>query len=42
MCLWCAVAIGSVVFDGKPWRGPAQAQATTVLEPAYGGESRVR
>ena len=40
MCLWCAVAIGLVVFDWKAWRGPAPALAT--LQPAYEGESRVR
>jgi uncharacterized protein len=37
-----AVAIGLVVFDWKSWRGPAPAEATTVLQPAYEGESRVR
>jgi hypothetical protein len=40
MCLWCAVAIGLVVFDWQFWRGPAPAPATTQL--AYEGESRVR
>jgi CAAX protease family protein len=42
MCLWCAVAIGLVVFDWKAWRGPVPAPATTVLQPAYEGESQVR
>jgi uncharacterized protein len=37
-----AVAIGLVIFDWKSWRGPAPAEATTVLQPAYEGESRVR
>jgi hypothetical protein len=40
--VWLAVAIGLVVFDWKAWRGPAPAEATTVLQPAYEGESRVR
>ncbi len=30
MGVWCAVAIGLVVFDWKAWRGPAPAPATTV------------
>jgi uncharacterized protein len=38
--VWCAVAIGLVVFDRQLWRGPASAPAT--VQPAYGGESRVR
>jgi hypothetical protein len=42
MGVWLAVAIGLVVFDWKAWRGPAPATATTVLQPAYEGESRVR
>jgi hypothetical protein len=42
MGVWLAVAIGLVVFDWKAWRGPAPAPATTVLQPAYEGESRVR
>jgi uncharacterized protein len=42
MGVWLAVAIGLVVFDWKSWRGPAPAEATTVLQPAYEGESRVR
>jgi uncharacterized protein len=29
MGVWCAVAIGLVVFDWKSWRGPAPAPATT-------------
>jgi membrane protease YdiL (CAAX protease family) len=37
-----AVAIGLVVFDWQSWRGTAPAPATTVLQPAYEGESRVR
>jgi hypothetical protein len=28
MGVWCAVAIGLVVFDWKAWRAPAPAQAT--------------
>jgi uncharacterized protein len=35
-----AVAIGLVIFDWRFWLGPAPAPAT--LQPAYGGESRVR
>ena len=31
MAVWCAVAIGLVVFDWKAWRGPAPAEATTEL-----------
>jgi membrane protease YdiL (CAAX protease family) len=32
--VWCAVAIGLVVFDWKAWRGPAGARATTpTVEP---------
>src|SRR5215213_10241262 len=42
MGVWLAVAIGLVVFDWKAWRGPAPAPATTVLQPPYEGESRVR
>ena len=42
MGVWLAVAIGLVVFDRKAWRGPAPAEATTVLQPEYEGESRVR
>jgi hypothetical protein len=42
MGVWLAVAIGLVVFDRKSWRGPAPAEATTVLQPEYEGESRVR
>ena len=38
--VWCAVVIGLVVFDWRFWRGPAPASAT--VQPAYGGESRVR
>jgi membrane protease YdiL (CAAX protease family) len=38
--VWCAVAIGLVVFDWRYWRGAAPAPAT--VQPAYGGESRVR
>jgi hypothetical protein len=30
MGVWCAVAIGLVVFDLRAWRGPAPAGATTV------------
>jgi uncharacterized protein len=37
-----AVAIGLVVFDWKSWRGPAPAEATTLLQPANEGASRVR
>ncbi len=40
MGVWLAVAIGLVVFDWQSWRGPAPAPAT--VQPAYGGESRVR
>jgi hypothetical protein len=29
MGVWCAVAIGLVVFDLKAWRGPAPTEATT-------------
>jgi hypothetical protein len=42
MGVWLAVAIGLVVFDRKSWRGPAPAEATTVLQPEYEGERRVR
>jgi len=42
MGVWVAVAIGLVVFDWKAWRGPAPAEATTVLQPEYEGERRVR
>ncbi len=38
--VWCVVAIGLVIFDRQLWRGPAPAPAT--VQPAYGGESRVR
>jgi uncharacterized protein len=38
--VWCVVAIGLVIFDWRFWRGPAPAPAT--VQPAYGGESRVR
>jgi hypothetical protein len=38
--VWCAVAIGLVIFDWRFWRGPAPAPAT--VQPAHGGESRVR
>jgi uncharacterized protein len=38
--VWCAVAIGLVVFDRQLWGGPAPAPAT--VQPAYGSESRVR
>jgi uncharacterized protein len=38
--VWCAVAIGLVVFDWQFWRGPAPAPAT--MQPAYVSESRVR
>jgi len=38
--VWLAVAIGLVVLDRQMWRGPAPARAT--VQPAYGGESRVR
>jgi hypothetical protein len=31
MGVWLAVAIGLIVFDRKAWRGPAPAEATTVL-----------
>ena len=31
MGVWCAVAIGLVVFDWKSWRGPAPAPATTTI-----------
>ena len=40
MGVWLAVAIGLVIFDWQFWRGPAPAPAT--LQPAYGGERRVR
>ena len=39
--VWCAVAIGLVVFDWRFWRGPVPA-AATVQPGAYEGESRVR
>ncbi len=42
MGVWLAVAIGLVVFDWKAWRAPAPAEATTVLQPEYEGERRVR
>jgi uncharacterized protein len=29
MGVWCAVAIGLVVFDWKAWRAPAPTEATT-------------
>ena len=38
--VWLAVAIGLVIFDRRLWGGPAPAPAT--VQPAYGGESRVR
>jgi uncharacterized protein len=38
--VWCAVAIGLVVFDRRLWRGPAPAPAT--VQPTYQAESRVR
>jgi hypothetical protein len=38
--VWCVVAIGLVIFDRRLWGGPAPAPAT--VQPAYGGESRVR
>jgi hypothetical protein len=34
MGVWCAVAIGLVVFDWKAWRGPAAAETTTPLPQA--------
>ncbi len=27
--VWCAVAIGLVIFDRRAWRGPARPEATT-------------
>jgi membrane protease YdiL (CAAX protease family) len=38
--VWLAVAVGLVIFDRQMWRGPAPAPAR--VQPAYGGESRVR
>jgi membrane protease YdiL (CAAX protease family) len=38
--VWFVVAIGLVILDWRFWRGPAPARAT--VQPAYGGESRVR
>ena len=38
--VWLAVAVGLVLFDRQLWRGPAPAPAR--VQPAYGGESRVR
>jgi membrane protease YdiL (CAAX protease family) len=38
--VWCAVAIGLVVFDWRFWRAPAPASATMQLR--YEGENRVR
>ena len=38
--LWCAVALGLVVFDWRFWRGLAPAPAT--VQPMYEDESRVR
>jgi membrane protease YdiL (CAAX protease family) len=38
--VWFVVAIGLVILDWRFWRGPAPAPAT--VQPAYGGESRVR
>jgi hypothetical protein len=32
--------VGLVIFDRQLWRGPAPAPAR--VQPAYGGESRVR
>jgi membrane protease YdiL (CAAX protease family) len=40
VALWVVVAIGLVVFDWQLWRGAAPAPAT--VQPAYGGENRVR
>jgi uncharacterized protein len=40
MVLWLAVAIGVVIFDWHSWRDSAPAPAT--MQPAYGGDSRVR
>jgi membrane protease YdiL (CAAX protease family) len=37
--VWCAVAIGLVVFDWRFWRDPAPAPAT--VQPAYEGGPRV-
>jgi membrane protease YdiL (CAAX protease family) len=36
--VWFVVAIGLVILDWRFWRGPAPA----TVQPAYGGESRVR
>jgi uncharacterized protein len=38
--VWCVVATGLVLFDLQFWRGRAPAAVT--VQPAYGGESRVR
>jgi membrane protease YdiL (CAAX protease family) len=38
--MWCAVAIGLVLFDWRFWRGPSPSPAT--VQAAYEGESRVR
>jgi len=38
--VWCAVAIGLVVFDWHCWRGTAPTPAT--VHPVYEGESRVQ
>ena len=38
--VWCAVALGLVVFDWRFWRGLAPAPAT--VQPMYEDESRVR
>jgi hypothetical protein len=40
MGVWCAVAIGLVVFDWQFWRAPAPDPAR--VQPAYEGEPRVR
>ena len=38
--VWCAVALGLVVFDWRFWSGLASAPAT--VQPMYEDESRVR
>jgi membrane protease YdiL (CAAX protease family) len=38
--VWCAVAIGLVVFDRQFWRSPAPAPAT--VQPAYEGGPQLR
>ena len=40
--VWCAVAIGLVVFDWEFWRSPAPTPATVPGQPAYESESRVQ